>query len=119
MLIKNFKDCEEFIAGDNTLLREILHPDRQDLKIGYSLAYALVKAGQTTRPHRLKSSEVYYILDGNGIVSINGENTDVHSGQAIYIPPGAIQYIRNTGNSDLKFLCVVDPAWRAEDEELL
>ena len=28
------------------------------------------------------------------------------------IPPGSTQYIENTGNSDLKFLCIVEPAWR-------
>ena len=38
---------------------------------------------------------------------------------AICIPPNAVQYIENTGNSDLKFLCIVDPAWRQEDEEVL
>jgi mannose-6-phosphate isomerase-like protein (cupin superfamily) len=36
----------------------------------------------------------------------------------VYIPPGAEQHIRNTGAGDLKFLCIVDPAWRAEDEEV-
>jgi mannose-6-phosphate isomerase-like protein (cupin superfamily) len=40
----------------------------------------------------------------------------VGPGQAIYIPPNAKQYIRNTGSSDLKFICIVDPAWRKEDE---
>ena len=50
---------------------------------------------------------------------IDGESAPVHPGQAIYIPPHALQHIENTGTSDLKFLCIVDPAWRAEDEEVL
>jgi mannose-6-phosphate isomerase-like protein (cupin superfamily) len=29
-----------------------------------------------------------------------------------------MQYIENTGVSVLKFLCIVDPAWRKEDEEV-
>jgi len=118
MFIKDLKECEEFIAGDNTVLRELLHPDKADLAIRYSLAHAVVKPGLTSFPHRLKTSEVYYILDGNGTMFIDGEEQDVFPGQAIYIPPHARQYITNTGETDLVFLCIVDPAWRADDEEV-
>jgi len=29
MFIKDLNDCEEFIARDNSILRELLHPDKQ------------------------------------------------------------------------------------------
>lgn len=119
MFIKKLQDCNEFIAGDNSLLRELLHPDKVDLAIRYSLAHAVVKPGATSRPHRLKTSEVYYILEGEGIMHIDEESTGVSPGQAIYIPPHSMQYIQNTGKTGLKFLCIVDPAWRREDEEIL
>jgi mannose-6-phosphate isomerase-like protein (cupin superfamily) len=119
MFIKDLKDCEEFIAGDNTILRQLLHPDKADLAIRYSLAHAVLHPGKASQPHRLKTSEVYYILEGEGIIHINDESEKVHAGLLIYIPPHAKQYIQNTGKSDLKFLCIVDPAWRAEDEEVL
>ncbi|HHT9129755.1 MAG TPA: cupin domain-containing protein, partial [Candidatus Brocadiaceae bacterium] len=38
MFIKDLQKCEEFIAGDNTILRELLHPDKADIKLRYSLA---------------------------------------------------------------------------------
>lgn len=119
MLIKDLKDCEEFTAGDNSIIRELLHPDKVYLAIRYSLAHAVVKQGKTAKPHKLKTSEVYYILEGEGIMHIDDEAMDVHPGQAVYIPPGSNQYISNTGNSDLVFLCIVDPAWCKEDEEVL
>lgn len=118
MFIRDLKDCEEFIAGDGSILRELLHPDKADLKLRYSLAHAVVKPGQTTRPHRLRTSEVYYIIEGTGIMHINEESAPVAPGQAIYTPPNARQRIRNTGASDLAFFCIVDPAWRKEDEEV-
>jgi mannose-6-phosphate isomerase-like protein (cupin superfamily) len=118
MLIKDLENCDEFIAGDNSVLRQLLHPDTPDITCRYSLAHAAVKPGHTTTPHRLKTSEVYYILEGQGLMSIDGESEAVRPGQAIYIPPRATQHIENTGNSDLKFLCIVDPAWREEDEEV-
>ena len=119
MIIRDLQQCEEFIAGDKTILRELLHPDKADLKIRYSLAHAVVKSGNSSQQHRLKTSEVYYILEGNGMMHINEESEKVRSGQAIYIPPHATQYIENIGESDLKFLCIVDPAWRPEDEAVL
>lgn len=119
MFIRDVIDCEEIIAGDATMLRELLHPRKADLKIRYSLAHALVKPGQTTKPHRLKTSEVYYILEGQGEMHIDDERSPVKQGQAVYIPPRATQSITNTGKCDLKFLCIVDPAWRMEDEEIV
>jgi len=118
MLIKDLQNCKEFIAGDNTILRELLHPDKAELQLGYSLAHATVKSGQSSAVHSLKTSEVYYILEGKGEMHVDDEAAEVHSGQAIYIPPNAKQYIQNIGDSDLTFLCIVDPAWKSEDEEI-
>ncbi len=118
MFIKDLKDCEEFIAGDNTILRELLHPAKMELDFRYSLAYAIVRPGKTSYRHSLKTSEVYYILEGEGMMHINEDKEKVHKNQAIYIPPYAKQFIENNGNVDLKFLCIVDPAWRPEDEEV-
>lgn len=118
MFLKRLKDCREFTAGDGSILRELLHPEKAELQIRYSLACAKVAAGQKTKPHKLKSCEVYYITAGNGLMHIDEELFEVGPESAIYIPPGARQYIENTGDSDLKFLCIVDPAWREEDEEI-
>ena len=120
IFISDLTDQEEFTAGDGCTLRELLHPGKQPLALRYSLAQAVVEPGQTTAPHRLKeSSEVYYILEGEGLMHIDGDVAPVQPGQAVYIPPGARQFIRNMSDIDLVFLCIVDPAWRVEDEEVL
>jgi len=118
MFLKCLKDCKEIIAGDDSILRELLHPDKADLQIRYSLAHAKVLPGKATKPHRLKVSEVYYIITGNGLMHIDKESFEVGPACAVYIPPDATQYIKNTSDSDLIFLCIVEPAWRKEDEEV-
>ena len=118
MFVKYLKDCREFIAADGSILRELLHPEKAGLLIRYSLAHAKVKVGQKTKPHKLKSSEVYYVVAGQGLMHISQESFEVGPDCAIYIPPDAIQYIENIGISDLEFLCIVDPAWQEEDEEV-
>jgi mannose-6-phosphate isomerase-like protein (cupin superfamily) len=116
MLIRKLHDCEEFVAGDGTLLRELLHPDKQAIALRYSLAHAVLPSGQTSTLHALKTSEVYYILSGQGEMHIDNESRFVEAGDAIYIPPNATQYIRNVGLQPLIFVCIVDPAWRLADE---
>ena len=116
MLIQKLKACAEFIAGDGTQLRELLHPDKQRLELGYSLAHATVQIGQTSVPHSLTTSEVYYILSGRGEMHIDDEKQLVEAGDAVYIPPNAKQFIHNSGTEPLVFICIVDPAWRKEDE---
>jgi len=105
-----------FIAGDKTQLRELLHPDKQPIDLRYSLAHAVVPVGQISVDHSLTTSEVYYILSGQGEMHISGEVRSVSPGDAIYIPPQARQFIKNTGQEPLVFICIVDPAWRAENE---
>jgi len=77
-----------------------------------------VRPGQTTRLHALTTSEVYYIIEGKGIMHIDDETSAVAPGDAVYIPPHARQQISNPGDRDLVFVCIVDPAWRREDEEV-
>ncbi len=119
MLLKPLNSCPEFLAGDHTRLREMLHPDRDTVALRYSLARAQLEAGQWSRLHRLKASEVYYILSGMGIMEIDGERQGVGPDDTIYIPPQAEQRIFSAGPEPLSFLCIVDPAWRAEDEAVL
>ncbi len=119
MLIKDLLNCQEFTAGDATVLKELIHPDKETIKLRYSLAHATLKTGKISMPHKLKTSEVYYIIEGEGMMHIENESNKVKAGQAIYIPPNTKQFIENTGKSDLKFLCIVDPAWKKEDEVIL
>ncbi|MFQ5606551.1 MAG: cupin domain-containing protein [Candidatus Zixiibacteriota bacterium] len=120
MKIRKLSEAVEFTAGDQTLLRELWNPLTHTGFTGrYSLAHACLPAGKSSTPHLLKSHELYYILSGSGVIHVGEESASVVTGDAIEIPPKARQWIENTGPAELKFLCVVDPGWRPEDEKLL
>ena len=36
-----------------------------------------------------------------------------------YVPPNSKQFIENSGSVKLRFLCIVEPAWKADDDEIL
>ena len=119
MFIRSLTDCDEIIAGDGTKLRELLHPERGYKFSGrYSLAHATVGVGERSRPHKMKTSEVYFILSGEGKMHIGEKEAIVLVGDAYEVPAGEVQWIENDGAEPLVFLCVVDPAWRSEDEEI-
>jgi len=120
MFIRRFDECEEILAGDHTVLRELLHPDKAELgPVRYSLAHAKLAPGVGSLLHRMMTSEVYYIVQGRGLMYIDDEEAEVWPGDTVYIPPGAAQYITNVGPDELVFLAIVEPAWRAEDEVVL
>lgn len=120
MRIRKLTECREIVAGDRTRLRELLHPGRDYPFFGrYSLAHAVVAPGHSTIRHRLRTDEVYYIIAGRGEMHVGDRTAEVVSGDAVEIPPGSVQWITNIGNDDLAFLCIVDPAWSAQDEEVL
>ena len=50
---------------------------------------------------------------------IDDEVTSVEPGTTVYVPPGGRQSLENTGSQDIEFLCLVDPAWKVEDEHIL
>ena len=119
MIIRSLANTAGFKAGDSSFLQELLRPSEETPDIRYSLARAEVGPGRSTLPHRLQTAEVYYVLEGRGLMHVGQETAEVAAGQAVYIPPGAVQFIENKAAGRLVFLCIVDPAWTPADEEVL
>jgi mannose-6-phosphate isomerase-like protein (cupin superfamily) len=87
-----------------------MHPAREDLGISYSIAYAILKTETVSKPHTLREpSEVYFVLEGKGIIHMTGEASMAGPGQAVLIPPGCEQYAEAMGTEDFKLLCIVYP----------
>jgi mannose-6-phosphate isomerase-like protein (cupin superfamily) len=120
MLIKNLDDCKPITAGDRAVLKEILHSKNDKVNLGFSFSYAKVLPGETSLPHALDQTEVYYILKGTGRMTIDTESADIKEKDAIYIPPQKVQYIRNTNEKEtLEFLCIVCPEWSIGKEKVI
>jgi len=122
MLVRNSGTCPHARVMDRSVLCELLHPDKIPTARlpECSVAHAIVPQNESTLPHVLKTStEIYYILEGTGAMSIGNETSPVRPGDCIVIPPGSVQHIANTGHGDLVFLCIVSPKWQASDESLV
>ena len=119
MLIKSLADCPPLIANDGCRVFEVLHPKNDSVELPYSLAVAEVEPGDHSYRHRLAQTEVYYVLAGQGRMHVDDAACDVVAGDAIVIPSGAVQWIENRGADRLRFIAIVSPPWRAEDDERL
>ena len=109
-----------FIDGnEGTKIKQYFHPHNTLNGINYSLAQFTLETGKKSKRHKMKSSEIYYILEGSGKLTVNEESYILQKDDSAYVPPNAEQFIENSGSEDLKFLCIVEPAWKADDEELL
>jgi mannose-6-phosphate isomerase-like protein (cupin superfamily) len=115
MDIVNRNDVKAFITKDTSEIREILAPRNSVIK-RQSLAEARVASGRSIEEHyHIQTEEIYYVLQGNGCMIIDGEKQDVKTLDGIAIPPGARHKIINTGDDDLVFLCCCTPAYENDD----
>jgi mannose-6-phosphate isomerase-like protein (cupin superfamily) len=61
-------------------------------------------------PHRHKVQEqVYHVLEGEGLMEIEGRRQVVRRHDVVFIPPGIEHAIHNTGLTDLVFLVITTP----------
>ena len=110
----------DFIDGDEgTKIKQYFHPHNTANGINYSLAQFTLQSGKKSKRHKIKSSEIYYVLEGSGKLTVSDQSYLLQKDDSAYVPPNAEQFIENTGNGILRFLCIVEPAWKADDEVLL
>ena len=119
MLQRKESDTEQFQGDEGTKVRQYFSPANTGDKINFSLAQFTLEQGKKSKLHKISSSEIYYIIQGTGEITIDNIIYELSENDSIFVPPSARQFIRNTGSEDLKFLCIVYPPWNKEDEKIL
>ena len=72
-----------------------------------SLTMGVAEVGPgTAQPHRHLQAEVYYILSGEGVVTVSGIEHPVRAGSAVFIAGGAEHCARSTSSGPLRLLYV-------------
>ncbi len=98
----------------NQILREVISLPK------VSMAHVLMNKGNVSLWHQhSRMSEVYFILEGEGILYYGDNVLQVEKGAYLVIPPNTPHKLRNTGKSDLKHLVFAIPPFDPEDVEIL
>lgn len=115
---RNLNEAEAYTTKDSSEIRELLAYRNSSLRL-QSLAEARLSPGRSTTPHRHRESEeIYFLLQGQGLMTVEQEQQPVREGDAIAILPGQWHQIKNTGNCQLRFLCCCTPPYEHHDTDL-
>ena len=113
MDIRKYSEQEPFTTKDGSTIRSLLDLSNAPVQ-KQSMAEATLPAGGETERHYHKlSEELYYLLEGKGLMEIEGEEREVGPGDAILIPSGAWHQIKAT--ESLRFLCCCAPPYQHDD----
>lgn len=121
IVCRNLEGCKYTEEPGKFQTSELFNPLSLDrnLILNCSIAHSLVKPGKNIAPHVVKVPEIHYILEGQGLLYIDGIPVEIRPDQLIYIPAGSVQDTYNTGNTDLKFLIIDQPARSENSTEML
>mgnify|MGYP001160781627 FL=1 len=65
-----------------------------------------VSEGEHRHGEERPLEEIYYFLEGSGVMHIDGETIDVTQNDAVMVPPNVDHAIKNTGTGPLKMIIV-------------
>ena len=69
---------------------------------GFCMGYVTLEPGGGQVPwHNHPNEEVYFIVSGRAEACVGEERTEVHAGQALYVPPQSFHQLTNLGSEPL------------------
>jgi len=76
--------------------------------IDYRISMYQPMAHVALHSHKVQE-QIYHVLEGEGLMEIDGERRVVRKHDVIFLPPGISHSIANSGLVDLVFLVVTSP----------
>ena len=111
LTIQNLAAQVPFITKDGSTIRSILDRTNAPVQLQSLAEATLLPASATERHYHKLSEELYFLLEGTGLMEIDGTLQEVSPGDAILIPQGAWHQITATGSIPLRFLCCCAPPY--------
>ena len=108
---------EPYVTKDGSRIRELIHPLFAP-GLGMSLAEAEVAAGGRTEPHfHTDFDEIYYCLEGAGVLYVNRKTFPFSPGTYHLILKGSAHFL--TAITKLRLLCICCPGYTHEETVLV
>jgi len=99
MDVRSIEDVEPVVEHNGTVpVWWLVNPrEMKDITDGGYLELANefeVKGGEQVFPHSHPTHEFYYVTNGRGIMTIDGEERPISQGDLVYIPPDKVHSLR-------------------------
>jgi mannose-6-phosphate isomerase-like protein (cupin superfamily) len=108
------KDGIEF-RGLGALVKRVIYPQLTGVQ-GATLAVVYVNPGEEIVLHSHQEEELYYIISGEGTVTLDDREVPVGPGTAVYIAPNVVHGQRPTGNEPLYMVACVTPPFTPDSK---
>ena len=76
-----------------------------------SITLVEMELGGFQHLHAHEPEQTYYILEGSGLMSVDGEEHPVQAGDCIFFPSFAEHGLKNTGEGLLRYLSAASPSF--------
>lgn len=91
------------------LSKYLVSPDTHDSRF-FDFRISRYPIGGFVEPHIHQTAEhVYYFLSGTGLIRYGDSERIVEPATVMFVPPGVVHAISNTGESDLVFIVATSP----------
>jgi quercetin dioxygenase-like cupin family protein len=97
--------------------KPVLHPEAKEASVkvlvgsnegwNHVMRVFELEVGGHTPKHAHDWPHINYILEGSGVLFLNGLENKVEAGSYAYIPSNELHQFRNVGNEVFKFICIV------------
>lgn len=113
MIVRNLNDKEvletTYIAHGGAIAQMVL--DQRTLKeIGF-LASATLEKGKTIESHIDPMEEIFFIMQGEGEMTVDDETRHVVPGDAVWVPAGSPHALTNSGDDILFIMVIASSNW--------
>ena len=119
MSLQKDSEIDSVDGVEGTKIKQYFNSKNTVGAISYSIAQFSLEVGKKSKLHKLNSSEIYYVLEGKGELKVDNKIFYLKQNDSVFVKPDSAQQIKNVGPEKLKFLCIVEPEWKPEDEILL
>lgn len=74
-----------------------------------------ISSGGMQRIHNHVPEQIYYILEGSGLITVGDETARVEPGDCIFIPSQALHELKNEGEITPKYFSAATPSFGSEE----
>ena len=80
---------------------------KDDDATNFAMRLFKIKPGGRSAQHSHSWEHEVYVLEGQGLVFCEDDETRIEPGYVVFIPPDVPHYFRNVGDEPLRFLCLI------------
>jgi mannose-6-phosphate isomerase-like protein (cupin superfamily) len=115
-LVKVVRESEGRIYAQETCRATMLLTSDNVAARHMDLGILHLKPHSKTLPNtHPRSEEMFYVLKGEGTITVADETEAIEAGVAIYIPPNVVHHFENTQDEEMVFVLMHAPPEAPED----